>query len=57
MPTFALKYPYFIIMACLVITVIGITTIAGMPVDLFPTGRYTGGCGGYILFWHASATD
>jgi multidrug efflux pump subunit AcrB len=36
MPKFALRYPYFIIMVCLVIVVIGITTIAGMPVDLFP---------------------
>ena len=36
MPKFALKYPYFIIMVCMVIMVVGITTIAGMPVDLFP---------------------
>ncbi len=36
MPNFALKYPYFIIMVCLVIMVVGITSIAGMPVDLFP---------------------
>jgi len=36
MPKFALKYPYFIIMACLVVLIIGITNIAGMPVDLFP---------------------
>ena len=36
MPKFALTYPYFIIMACLVILVVGVTNIAGMPVDLFP---------------------
>ena len=36
MPKFALAYPYFIIMACLVILVVGVTNIAGMPVDLFP---------------------
>ena len=36
MPKFALRYPYFIIMVCLVIAVVGITSIAGMPVDLFP---------------------
>jgi len=36
MPKFALNYPYFIIMVCMVIVVVGITTIAGMPVDLFP---------------------
>ena len=36
MPKFALKYPYFIIMICMVIMVVGITAVAGMPVDLFP---------------------
>ncbi|MBV8673665.1 MAG: efflux RND transporter permease subunit, partial [Acidobacteriaceae bacterium] len=36
MPKFALKYPFFILMACMVIVVIGITAIASMPVDLFP---------------------
>src|SRR5581483_4288606 len=36
MPKFALRYPYFIIMICLVIAVIGITSIVQMPVDLFP---------------------
>ena len=36
MPKFALRYPYFIIMVCLVIVVVGITNIVGMPVDLFP---------------------
>src|ERR1700720_1945305 len=36
MAKFALAYPYFIIMLCLVIVVVGVTTIAGMPVDLFP---------------------
>jgi multidrug efflux pump subunit AcrB len=36
MPTFSLKYPFFIIMACLVIVVVGVVSIASMPVDLFP---------------------
>src|ERR1700757_2701712 len=36
MPKFALRYPYFIIMVCLVIAVIGVTTMVRMPVDLFP---------------------
>lgn len=36
MPKFALKYPYFIIMLCLVMAVVGIATIFEMPVDLFP---------------------
>ena len=36
MPGFAIRYPFFIIMLCLIITVVGITTVARMPVDLFP---------------------
>ncbi len=36
MPKFALAYPYFIIMICLVVAVVGVTTITRMPVDLFP---------------------
>ncbi len=36
MSSFALRYPFFIIMLCLVIGVVGSTTVARMPVDLFP---------------------
>ena len=36
MSGFALRYPFFIIMLCLVIGVVGTTTVARMPVDLFP---------------------
>jgi hydrophobic/amphiphilic exporter-1 (mainly G- bacteria), HAE1 family len=36
MPTFAIKYPFFILMLCLGIVVVGVTTVARMPVDLFP---------------------
>ena len=36
MPKFALAYPYFIIMVCLVVAVVGVTTVLRMPVDLFP---------------------
>jgi multidrug efflux pump subunit AcrB len=36
MPSFAIKYPFFIIMLCLIIGVVGVTTVARMPVDLFP---------------------
>ncbi len=36
MPKFALAYPYFIIMICLVVAVVGVTTVSRMPVDLFP---------------------
>jgi multidrug efflux pump subunit AcrB len=36
MPKFALAYPYFVIMVCLVVAVVGVTTLVRMPVDLFP---------------------
>ncbi len=36
MPKFALKYPFFIIMLCLVVALIGTFTVVRMPVDLFP---------------------
>ncbi len=36
MPKFALTYPYFILMLCLVVAVVGVATVTRMPVDLFP---------------------
>jgi multidrug efflux pump subunit AcrB len=36
MSGFAIKYPFFILMLCLGIIVVGVTTVARMPVDLFP---------------------
>ncbi|MFZ3211318.1 MAG: efflux RND transporter permease subunit [Terriglobales bacterium] len=36
MPGFSIRNPYFIIVACLVILVIGVTSLTRMPVDLFP---------------------
>ncbi len=36
MPTFALRYPFFIIMLCLMVLVVGIVNVVSMPVDLFP---------------------
>src|ERR1700694_855054 len=36
MSGFAIRYPFFIIMLCLIITVVGVTTVARMPIDLFP---------------------
>src|SRR6516225_4125525 len=37
MPRFSIRNPYFIIVVCLVLAVIGVTSMARMPVDLFPT--------------------
>src|SRR5258705_1176876 len=36
MPKFALRYPYFIIMACLIVLLVGVVNVTRMPVDLFP---------------------
>src|ERR1700747_133560 len=36
MPTFSLRHPYFIIVLCLFICVLGITSVVQMPVDMFP---------------------
>jgi hydrophobic/amphiphilic exporter-1 (mainly G- bacteria), HAE1 family len=36
MPSFSLKHPYFIVVICLFICVLGITGLAQMPVDMFP---------------------
>jgi hydrophobic/amphiphilic exporter-1 (mainly G- bacteria), HAE1 family len=36
MPGFSIRNPYFIIVLCLVLLVIGATSIVRMPVDLFP---------------------
>ncbi len=36
MPKFALRFPFFILMICLAIALIGTVTMIKMPVDLFP---------------------
>src|ERR1700747_255733 len=36
MPKFALRYPFFIIMACLIVLLVGVVNVTRMPVDLFP---------------------
>jgi multidrug efflux pump subunit AcrB len=36
MPKFALRYPFFILMICLVVVLVGTVTVVRMPVDLFP---------------------
>ena len=36
MPSFAIRYPFFIVMMCFIIAVVGVATVARMPVDLFP---------------------
>src|SRR5580704_16358794 len=36
MSFFAIRYPFFILMACMIIVVVGVAAITGMPLDLFP---------------------
>ena len=36
MSRFALRYPYLIVVLCLIICVVGVTSLGRMPVDLFP---------------------
>jgi multidrug efflux pump subunit AcrB len=36
MPTFSLRHPYLIVVGCLLIMVLGITSVVQMPVDMFP---------------------
>src|SRR3984957_18664005 len=36
MPKFALRYPFFIIMLCLMVLVVGVVNVVSMSVDLFP---------------------
>ena len=36
MPSFAIRHPYLIVVFCLAVVVIGVTSITQMPVDMFP---------------------
>ena len=36
MSRFAIRNPHIIVVACLVLAIVGVTSLARMPVDLFP---------------------
>jgi hydrophobic/amphiphilic exporter-1 (mainly G- bacteria), HAE1 family len=36
-PRFAIRNPYFIVVACLILAVVGLSSLVRMPVDLFPS--------------------
>src|SRR4051794_6544339 len=36
MSSFAIRNPYFIVVVCLIIAVVGVSTLTRMPVDMFP---------------------
>ena len=37
MSAFSIRTPYFVIVVCLIVAILGIVAVGGMPVDLFPT--------------------
>src|SRR6202162_3214030 len=37
MSRFSLRFPYFVVVACLMVCVVGLTSLSRMPVDLFPS--------------------
>src|SRR5256885_3957407 len=37
MSAFAIRNPYFIVVVCLIIAVVGISSLARMPIDMFPS--------------------
>ena len=37
MPGFSIRNPYFVVVCCLVLLLLGVTSLVRMPVDLFPT--------------------
>ena len=37
MSGFAIRYPFFIIVLCLMVAIVGSVTLFRMPVDLFPS--------------------
>jgi HAE1 family hydrophobic/amphiphilic exporter-1 len=39
MPRFSILYPYFIVVLCLIVCVVGVSSVVRMPVDLFPEIR------------------
>jgi multidrug efflux pump subunit AcrB len=39
MSRFSLRYPYLIVVVCLIVCVVGLTTLVRLPVDLFPPIR------------------
>src|SRR6516162_9970270 len=36
MSRFSIRYPYLIIVICLIVCVVGVTSLVRMPIDLFP---------------------
>ena len=54
MPGFAIRNPYFIVVVCLMILVVGVSSVVRMPVDQLESPTYTGHLAEAIL--HLIAT-
>ena len=54
MPGFAIRHPYFIVVVCMVLVLIGATSLVRMPVDLFPDHQSAGSGGSDLLQRHAA---
>ena len=57
MSRFSIRNPYFIVVVCLIVTVIGLTSLVRMPVDLFPDDQHPAGRRRDVLQRHAARTD
>ena len=49
MSRFAIRFPYLIIVICLITCVVGVTSLVRMPVDLFPPIKIPGRGGGHVF--------
>jgi multidrug efflux pump subunit AcrB len=57
MSLFAIRYPFFILMACMIVVVVGVAAIAGMPVDLFPPVKIPVVVVATFYCWYAPSAD
>ena len=57
MSRFSIRNPYLILVLCLALLVVGISSLVRMPVDLFPADQYSGGGGCDVLFGYAAGAD
>ena len=49
MSRFAIRNPHFIVVVCLIVAVVGLTSLVRMPVDLFPDDQHSAGGRGDVL--------
>ena len=54
MSRFAIRTPYFIVVACLIVAILGVVSVARMPVDMFPAINIPVVVRCDLLFGHAA---